>query len=96
MFSTKYEPARPLLDRWQEWTALKRRFFGYERDLPAAAAAQILGGHVVFAEARKGQRIAVIEMEKAEILDAREGAPRLLPHSPADLPLVTPAVTTVR
>ncbi len=70
VFSTKYEPNRPLLDRWEKWTELKHRFFGYERDLPAEAAARVLGGHVVFAEQRKGQRVAVIEMERAEIFNA--------------------------
>ena len=71
VLSTKYEPAHPLLDRWQTWTELKRRFFGYERDLPGAAAAQILGGKIVFSEERNGQRICVIELEKGEILNAR-------------------------
>lgn len=71
VFSTKYEPAHPLLDRWQTWTDLKRRFFGYERDLPGAAAAQILGGKIVFSEEHNGQRICVIELEKSEILNAR-------------------------
>jgi hypothetical protein len=63
VFSTKYEPAHPLLERWQKWADWKRRFFGFHRDLPPEAAARILGGHVVFAEERKGQWIAVIEME---------------------------------
>lgn len=71
VFSTKYEPAHPLLDRWEKWTELKRRFFGYERDLPSAAAAEILGGTIVFSEERKGQRVAVIEMKREEILNAR-------------------------
>ena len=71
VFSTKYEPAHSLLDRWQTWTALKRRFFGYERDLPGAAAAQILGGKIVFSEERNGQRIAVVELEKGEVMNAR-------------------------
>ena len=70
VFSTKYEPARPLLDHWKTWIDLKRRFFGYHRDLPPAAAAQILGGRVVFSEERKGQWVAVIEMEKNEIQNA--------------------------
>ena len=70
VFSTKYEPAHPLLDRWQTWTELKHRFFGYERDLPGAAAAQILGGKTVFSKERNGQRISVIELEKGEILNA--------------------------
>jgi len=72
VFSTKYEPPHPLLERWTKWTELKHRFFGYERDLPAAAAAQILGGRIVFAEERKGQRVAVIEMKQEQILDARK------------------------
>jgi hypothetical protein len=71
VFSTKYEPAHPLLDRWETWTRLKRRFFGYERDLPPAVAAQMLGGRIVFSEQRKGQWAAVIELEQSEILNAR-------------------------
>lgn len=71
VFSTKYEPRHPLLDRWHEWTRLKTRFFGFHRDLPPAAAAQILGGHIVFSEERKGQWAAVLEMERGEIMDAR-------------------------
>ena len=71
VFSTKYQPPRPLLDRWQTWTELKRRFFGFHLDLPPAAAAQILGGHIVFSEERSGQWVAVIEMERQEIFNAR-------------------------
>jgi hypothetical protein len=70
VFSTKYEPARPLLDRWKTWVELKRRFFGFHRDLPPAAVARILNGRVAFSEERKGQWIAVIEMQQGEILDA--------------------------
>jgi Dolichyl-phosphate-mannose-protein mannosyltransferase len=70
VFSTKYEPAHPLLDRWKTWTDLKRRFFGFHRDLPPVAVAEILGGRVVYSEERKGQWVAVIEMERAEILNA--------------------------
>ena len=71
VFSTKYEPSHPLLDRWQPWTNLKRRFFGYHRDLPPEAIARILGGRVVFPEERNGQWVAVIEMEQSEIQNAR-------------------------
>ena len=70
MFSTKYEPPHPLLDRWKAWENVKRRFFGFHRDVPPAAVAQILGGHIVFSEERQGQWIAVIEMEKRETVDA--------------------------
>jgi hypothetical protein len=70
IFSTKYEPGPAPWDRWRRWTEWKSRFFGFHRDLPPAAAAQILGGHVVFSELRQGQWIAVIEMEKQEIQNA--------------------------
>ena len=76
VFSTKYEPARPLLDRWKVWIDLKRRFFGYHRDLPPAAAARILGGRVVFSEERKGQWVAVIEMEREDMQNAEATLPR--------------------
>jgi hypothetical protein len=70
IFSTKYEPGPRRWDRWGPWTELKSRFFGFHRDLPPAAAAQILGGHIVFSEQRQGQWIAVIEMEHQEMQNA--------------------------
>jgi len=70
VFSTKYEPPDPLLDRWQTWVRLKSQFFGYERDLPPAVAAQMLGGQIVFSEQRKGQWAAVIELKHEEIMNA--------------------------
>ena len=70
IFSTKYEPGPAPWDRWRIWTELKSRFFGFHRDLPPAAVAQILGGRVVFSEQRQGQWLAVIEMEKNEVRSA--------------------------
>jgi hypothetical protein len=69
-FSTKYEPGPATWDRWNIWTQLKSRYFGFHRDLPPAAAAQILGGHVVFSEQRQGQWVAVIEMTRNEMQNA--------------------------
>jgi hypothetical protein len=66
IFSTKYEPAPSLFDRWKSWVDLKTRFFGFHHDMPPSAVAQILGGKVVFSESRKGQWIAVIEIERVE------------------------------
>jgi hypothetical protein len=66
VFSTKYEPGPAPWDHWRKWTELKSRFFGFHRDLPPAAAAQILGGRIVFSEQRQGQWIAVIAMERVE------------------------------
>jgi hypothetical protein len=76
VFSTKYEPTHSPGDGWHAWLDLKRRFFGFHRDLPPAAVAQILGGHVVFSKERKGQWIAVIEMERATVLDAKNAGLR--------------------
>jgi hypothetical protein len=70
IFSTKYEPGPAPWDRWRTWTDLKSRYFGFHRDLPPAAAAQVLGGQVVFSEQRTGQWIAVIEMTRNEIQNA--------------------------
>ncbi len=74
VFSTKYEPARPLFGHWRRWEELKTRFFGFHRDLPAAAVARILGGHIVYSEMRKGQWVAVVEMERGEVQEAEVGS----------------------
>lgn len=66
VFSTKYQPTHPLFARWQKWQDLKSRFFGYHRDLPPQAIAQIVGGNIDFMEAREGQWTAVISMERME------------------------------
>ena len=66
IFSTKYAPAHSWFDRWKSWVDLKTRFFGFHRDVPPSGVAQILGGKVVFSESRKGQWIAVIEIERVE------------------------------
>ncbi len=71
IFSTKDEPEHSVFDRWKRWQALKTRYFGFHRDLPAAAVAHILGGRVVFSEQRKRQWVAVIEMERMEEASAR-------------------------
>jgi hypothetical protein len=73
VFSTKYDPLHPLLERWPAWQRIKTEFFGYHRDLPPAAAAHLLGGHLVYTDFRQGQWVSVIEME--QIQDARALAP---------------------
>ena len=75
IFSTKYEPAHPLLENWAAWQNLKERFFGYHRDLPPEVAAQILGAKVIFRETRHGQWVAVLKMERIEQAHAESLAP---------------------
>lgn len=73
VFSLKYEPPHPILERWHTWRDWKTRFFGYHQDLPPAVAAQILGGRVVYRDSRGGQWIGVIVMDRIE--QARAQAP---------------------
>jgi len=70
VFSTKYEPPNPVLRNCPAWEAIKTRFFDYHHDAPPAAAAEILGGKIVFSEARKGQWVVVIEMRQIIEADA--------------------------
>jgi hypothetical protein len=74
VFSTKYEPPHPWFERWRAWEGWKTQFFGYHRDVPPAAAAQILGGRLVYNDIRKGQWVGVIEMEQVE--ESGVGHPR--------------------
>ena len=69
VFSTKDEPAHPVLQHWQLWQKWKQRFFDYHHDLAPAAAAQVLGGNVVYSETRNRQWIGVIELKR--IFDAK-------------------------
>jgi hypothetical protein len=66
VFSLKYEPPHPILERWHTWLEWKTRYFGYHRDLPPAAAAQVLGGHLVYTDNRNGQWIGIIEMDRIQ------------------------------
>jgi 4-amino-4-deoxy-L-arabinose transferase-like glycosyltransferase len=70
VFSTKYEPPHPWFEHWRAWQSWKARFFGYHRDLSPAAAAQILGGKLVYSETRDGQWAAIVEIE--QIVEARD------------------------
>ena len=84
VFSTKYDPPPPLrwnayhwtARLWGHWEDMKRRFFGFHHDVPPAAAAQILGGRIVFSEERKGQWVAVIEQQQNEIQNAGLPSPQ--------------------
>jgi uncharacterized membrane protein YagU involved in acid resistance len=66
VFSIKYEPRHPLLEKWRAWERIKTEFFGYHRDVPPAAAAQLLGGQLVYTETRQGQWVGVIELEQTQ------------------------------
>jgi hypothetical protein len=73
LFSTKYVPSHSLLARWPAWEAIQTRYFGFHRDLPPAAAAQVLGGDIVYTDSRNGQWVAILRLER--VVDARLRAP---------------------
>ncbi len=60
VFSTKYQPAHPLLENWAWWQRIKERFFGYHHDLPPDEIARRLGGTVLYHKETNGQWVAVI------------------------------------
>jgi hypothetical protein len=66
VFSTKYQPTRPLLEDWLPWQRLKEKYFGYHHDLPPEDIAAQLGGRVVFQKNSDGQWVAVIAREGNE------------------------------
>jgi 4-amino-4-deoxy-L-arabinose transferase-like glycosyltransferase len=81
VFSTKYEPSHPLFEYWTTWQRWKTEFFGYHRDVPPAAAAQILGGQLVYKDHRPGQWVAVIELAQIEEARANAKMPGILSNS---------------
>lgn len=76
VFSTKYQPQNSVFDRWRMWRKWKSQYFGYHVDLPPEAAAQVLGGSLVYVKRERGQWVGVIEVPRIE--DARVS----LPESP--------------
>jgi hypothetical protein len=66
VFSTKYEPPRRWFGRWRRWEQWNTQFFGYHRDVPPQAAAQILGGDLVYCERRSGQWIGIVDMQQSQ------------------------------
>ena len=66
VFSTKYEPTIPGSSAGRSGSSGRPNIFGYHRDVPPAAAAQILGGRLVYEDHVKGQWVGVIEMERIE------------------------------
>lgn len=64
VFSTKYQPPVDLFDLLPFWERLQERYFDYHRDLSADDAARMLGGRVVWHDERRGEWVAVIEIER--------------------------------
>lgn len=65
VFSTKYQPEQNLFDFFPYWVSLQERYFDYHRDVSPEEAARMLGGRIVWREQRRGEWVAVIEIERA-------------------------------
>ncbi len=65
VFSTKYDPPRPLLSLGPASKALDKRYFGLHYDLPPEAIAQQLGGTLVWKRDDHGMWIALIRFNRA-------------------------------
>jgi 4-amino-4-deoxy-L-arabinose transferase-like glycosyltransferase len=68
VFSTKYDPPRPLLSLGRKSEALDERFFGLHHDLSPEEIAMELGGTLVWKGVDQGQWVGLIRFER--VLDA--------------------------
>jgi len=75
LFTTKWEPPRPLLQRLAFGEALQKRFFDYHQDVTPERAAEMLGGRILHYESRNNEWVAIIAIERVE--DAQAVAPHL-------------------
>ena len=66
LFSTKWEPPRPLWKALPFGEALQQRFFDYHEDATPEQAAAMLGGRVVSYHNHNNEWVAIIVMEQIE------------------------------
>ncbi len=66
LFTTKWEPPRPLLQSLAFGEALQKRLFDYHADVTPERAASMLGGRVVRYDNRNNEWVAIIAIERVE------------------------------
>jgi 4-amino-4-deoxy-L-arabinose transferase-like glycosyltransferase len=64
VFSTKYDPPRPVLTLGSRSSAMDERYFGLHHDLPPDTVARQLGGALVWRREDQGQWIALIRFNR--------------------------------
>jgi hypothetical protein len=69
VFSTKYDPPRPLLNLGTKSAELDEKYFGLHHDLPPEEIAKKLGGELMWQKQDQGQWVALIRFER--VLNAR-------------------------
>ena len=65
IFSTKHYPRYEM--RWNFWEKVSGKYYDYHRDLSPDAAAQLVGGTVVWHEEKRDQFAAIIDMQRSEL-----------------------------
>jgi hypothetical protein len=73
VFSTKYDPPRPLFSLGAKSAEMDEKYFGMHHDLPPEEIAKRLGGELVWQKTDQGQWVALIRFER--VLNAQAGAP---------------------
>jgi hypothetical protein len=65
LFSTKYEPPRL---PWHSafWERMQQKYFDYHADIAPEVAAQMIGGRIVFRAQRRGEWVALVQIEHVE------------------------------
>jgi hypothetical protein len=69
VFSTKYDPPRPLLTLGTKGAELDEKYFGMHHDMTPEAIAKKLGGEMVWQREYQGQWVALIRFER--VLNAK-------------------------
>jgi len=71
LFTTKWQPPRPLWTTVPFGEAIQKRFFDYHEDLTPERAAALLGGRVIRYENRNNEWVAIISIDRIENASAR-------------------------
>jgi hypothetical protein len=66
LFSTKWQPPRPLWTTLPFGESIQKRFFDYHADIAPERAAAMLGGRVVMYENRDNEWVAIVVIERPQ------------------------------
>ena len=66
LFTTKWQPPRPMWRSLPFGEALQKRFFDYHEDMDPQRAAELMGGRILRYENRNNEWVAIIAIERVE------------------------------
>jgi hypothetical protein len=67
VFSTKYDPPRSIMNRFEWWNRLQKRYFDFHQDMVPREVAETLQGRIAWQQQRGGEWAAIIELDKARL-----------------------------